>query len=365
MIPESAPVKQKVIDNIFHPPARKHRPDRAMKANLEDIARAAGVSKMTVSRVLRGGSGFSNQTRDKVMKLAASMGYVPNRLAAAFGSDQASTLVGMCVPRLTSGLFGQVLDGVDRALSRLGYQLMIGANNHSADEEEAWVRQVIAWRPAGLILSGRTHTPGTVDLLRGATGPVVEIWDLTTSPIDMSVGFSHFDCGVEMAQFLLRRGRRRAGYVGALARADVMGAARLEGFEATLARAGQPLIAREVLHDTPSFYAGYYGLETLLARQAGQDKAGLDVVYFHNDEMAIGGLAYAQTRGFRVPEDLGIAGWGGMEAASILPRRLTTTVVPTTAIGKAAAEALVARLTGEPGQDVTVVPTRLEPGETG
>ena len=74
---------------------------------------------------------------------------------------------------------------------------------------------------------------------------------------------------------------------------------------------------------------------------------------------------YAQSRGLRVPEDIGIAGWGGMEAASILPRRLTTTVVPTTAIGKTAAEALVARLKGAPGQEVTVVPTRLVPGETG
>ena len=315
---------------------------------------------MTVSRVLRGGSGFSIETRDKVIKIADTMGYVPNRLAAAFGADQASTLVGMCVPRLTSGLFGQVLDGVDRALSRLGYQLMIGANNHSAAEEEAWIRQVIAWRPAGLILSGRTHTPGTVELLRNAAAPVVEIWDLTTSPIDMSVGFSHFDCGAEMGQFLLRRGRRRAGYVGALARADVMGAARLEGFETTLSRAGHPLIGREVLHDAPGFYAGYYGLETLLSR-----RSGLDVVYFHNDEMAIGGLACAHAHGLRVPEDIGIAGWGGMEAASILPKRLTTTVVPTTTIGKAAAEALVARLKGELGQDVTVVPARLVPGETG
>ena len=71
-----------------------------MKANLADIARAAGVSRMTVSRVLRGGSGFSIETRDKVIKIADTMGYVPNRLAAAFGADQASTLVGMCVPRL-------------------------------------------------------------------------------------------------------------------------------------------------------------------------------------------------------------------------------------------------------------------------
>ncbi len=331
---------------------------RKGKANLEDIARETGVSKMTVSRVLRGGTGFSDDTRDRVAAAAVRLGYVPNRLAAAFGSVQASTLVGMCVPRLTSGLFGHVLDGVDRALSRLGYQVMIGSNNHSALEEENWVRQVVSWRPAGVILSGRVHTPGTVELLRNAGMPVVEIWDLTTSPIDMSVGFSHHDCGVEIGQFLARRGRRRVGFVGALARSDVMGQARLAGFEAALAQAGNPLVDKEILLDSPGFYPGYYGLETLLARSR------LDAVYFHNDEMAIGGLAYCQSRGIKVPEDLAVVGWGGMEAASVLPMRLTTTVVPTTAIGKAAAEALVARLKGEPGQDVTVVPTRLVPGET-
>ena len=336
-----------------------HDTDRKGKANLTDIARATGVSKMTVSRVLRGGSGFSDDTRVRVEQAASRLGYVPNRLAAAFGADQASTLVGMCVPRLTSGLFGHVLDGVDRALSRLGYQLMIGSSDHSAEQEEAWVRQVVAWRPAGVILSGRTHTAGTVDLLRTAGMPVVELWDLTTSPIDMAVGFSHHDCGVEIGQFLIRKGRRRAGYVGALSRSDVMGQARLQGFEAALSRASHPLIGREVLQDSPGFYAGYYGLETLLARSP-----DLDVVYFHNDEMAIGGLAWCASRGIRVPEDLGIVGWGGMEAASVLPRRLTTTVVPTTAIGKAAAEGLVARLKGEAGQDVTVIPTRLVPGET-
>lgn len=60
------------------------------------------------------------------------------------------------------------------------------------------MRPVTSWRPAGVILSGRTHTSGTVDLLRQAVIPVGEIRDLTTSPIDMAVGFSHFDCGVEI-----------------------------------------------------------------------------------------------------------------------------------------------------------------------
>ena len=317
-----------------------------MKANLEDIAtRGRGVEDDGQPRLARRdrafpttrGTGWSRSRKDWDM--------CPNRLAAAFGADQAGTLVGMCVPRLTSGLFGHVLDGVDRALSRLGYQLMIGANNHSADEEEAWIRQVIAWRPAGLILSGRTHTPGTVDLLRSAAAPVVEIWDLTTSPIDMSVGFSHFDCGAEMGQFLLRRGRRRAGYVGALARADVMGAARLEGFRrhSRPRRASAGRRARSCM-TRPAFTPATTGW-----RRCWPASPTLDVVYFHNDEMAIGGLAYAQSRGLRVPEDIGIAGWGGMEAASILPRRLTTTVVPTTAIGKAAAEALVGPPEGRTG----------------
>lgn len=333
--------------------------ERKASATLEDIARASSVSKMTVSRVLRGATGFSEDTRARVMMAAETLNYLPNRLAAAFGSDHASTLVGMCIPRMTSGLFGHVLDGVDRALSRLGYQVMIGANNHSTVEEEAWVRQVVSWRPAGIILAGRNHTPATVEILRNAGMPVVEIWDLTTAPIDMSVGFSHYDCGFEMGQFLLRKGRRNAGYVGALGRADVMGQARMEGFEAAFAGAGHPIQGRIVLNDMPGFYPGYYGLELLLSAHA-----GLDVVYFHNDEMAIGGLAYCQKHGLRVPEDLGIVGWGGMEAASVLPRRLTTTIVPTTAIGKSAAEALVARLKGEPGQDVVVVPTRLVPGET-
>ena len=239
------------------------------KANLEDIARATGVSKMTVSRVLRGGQGFSDETREKVLKAAEAMAYVPNRLAQAFGSVTGSTLVGVCVPRLTSGLFGHVLEGVDTALSRLGYQTMIGSHNHVIAEEEAWLRQVVAWRPAGVILSGRVHTAGTVELLRDAGMPVVEIWDLTTSPIDMAVGFSHHDCGAEMGRHLIRHGRRRAGYVGALARADVMGAARLDGFRSELALAGHPMVEQRLkeLDDAVRAQLALAGLRSLLPPQ--------------------------------------------------------------------------------------------------
>lgn len=315
---------------------------RKPKPSLEDIAKAAGVSKMTVSRVLRGGTGFSDATRDKVMAEAARLNYLPNRLAAAFSPQGTSTLVGVCVPRFTSSLFGQVLESVNANLARLGYQTMIGAHEHVPAEEELWLRSLASWRPAGVILAGHRHSAGTLELLRDMTVPVVETWDLTTVPIDLSVGFSHYDNGYEMGRYIVGKGRRRIGYIGALAGIDTMGRSRQNGFAVALSDTGLTLEASEVLNDRPGFYAGYVGTEMLLARAP-----KLDAIYFHDDEMAIGGLAYLTAKSIKVPDDVGVAGWGGMEAASILPRRLTTTAVPTARLGKAAAETLVSRLRGD------------------
>lgn len=332
---------------------------RKSAAGLEDIARATGVSKMTVSRVLRGGTGFSTETRARVMAEVARRGYLPNRLAAAFGPGGSSTLIGICVPRFTSVLFGTVLEAANAAFARLGYQCMIGSHDQLPEEEELWLRGLASWRPAGVVLVGRRHTPGTLSLLRDMMVPVVETWDLTTAPIDLSVGFSHFDTGFEMAQHVAARGRRRVGYVGALAGRETMGRARVDGFVAGLAAGGLALAGSEMLLDQPGFYAGFYGTEVLLGRVP-----KLDAIYYHDDEMAIGGLAYCAARGIRVPEDLGVAGWGGLEAASILPKRLTTTVVPAARLGKLAAEALVSRLRGDAVAEVTLVATRLVAGAT-
>ncbi|MBI1170148.1 LacI family DNA-binding transcriptional regulator [bacterium] len=333
--------------------------EKPTKPGLEDIARSLGVSKMTVSRVLRGAAGFSETTRERVLQEVERVGYVPNRLAAAFGKAGTSTLVGVCVPRLTSPLFGSVLEALNATFARLGYQTMIGAHNQIPDEEEAWLRSLSTWKPAAVVLASRLHTEGTLKLLRAMAAPVAEIWDLTTKPIDLAIGFSHFDNGLEMARCVTAAGRRKIGYLGALGRRNTSGHLRYQGFRQGLAETGGQLAVEEILQDQPGFYAGYYGTETILARTS-----ALDAIYYHDDEMAIGGLAYLARIGLRVPEDIGVAGWGGMEAASILPRRLTTTAIPTARLGKVAAEALVCRMRGDPVSDVTIIPTRLVPGST-
>jgi LacI family gluconate utilization system Gnt-I transcriptional repressor len=327
--------------------------------SLAEVARAAGVSKMTASRVLRDVPGFSELTRDRVMREVERLGYVQNRIAAAFGSEQTSTIIGVSVPYLSSGLFGTVLDSVNATLSKLGYQTMIGAHENSPMAEENWVRNILSWRPAGLIISSHTHSPGTRQLLKAHGISVVEIWNLNTSPIDMSVGFNHFDCGHEMALYIYGRGYRKIGYVGADASAPGMGNIRRKGFEKGLESVSTSFDAIEILVDRPGFYAGYYGTETILNR-----RPELEAIYFQDDAMAIGGIFYCQANGISVPENLGIAGWGSMEAASVLPKRLTTTVVGAQSLGKTAAEALVGRIRGEHVDDVIIAPTRLAPGNT-
>jgi LacI family transcriptional regulator, gluconate utilization system Gnt-I transcriptional repressor len=221
---------------------------------------------MTVSRALRSGKRVFDNMRDRTVDVAKRRGYVPNPLATAFGADRCSTLVAMGAPRLTTDLRGDVRDDVDRALSRLGEPLMIGAHNHCPKEDEARIREVTASCPAGLILSALTPTPGPIDRLRSLLAPVVEIWAVTTSPTVMSVGFSCVDCSAKMGQVLLRRRRQWARYVGAQSRAAVMGAGRRDSFQATRARVGHPLVAREILHDVPRVFAGVYGRETQRTR---------------------------------------------------------------------------------------------------
>lgn len=329
------------------------------KPSLTEVADAAGVSKMTASRVLRNSGRFSEETRARVMQEAARLNYVPNRLAAAFGSEAASTLAGVLVPRLSGGLFGQVVESIDYTLARFGYQTMIGTYENRTAQEESWLKSVLAWRPAGLILTGRARSEATARMLAAATVPVVEIWDLNTRPTDISVGINHFDCGHEMGRLFLSRGRRRTGFVGADSAARGLGRARFEGFQQALSDAGAPKAASEILEDRPSFYQGYYGAQNLLSRHP-----DLDGIYFQNDEMAAGGLAYCRAAGLSVPSDIGVAGWGGMEVATVLEQRLTTTNISTRALGKAAAEALVARVRGEPVRDVIEIQAILNPGET-
>ncbi len=329
------------------------------KVSLSEVAHAAGVSKMTASRVLREEGGYSEKTRAKVLAQVDALGYLPNRLATVFAGDQSSTFVGVSIPDLGNEVFAQVLEGIDRKLGSFGYQSVLGLTQHTLHEEENWIRTVLSWQPAGLILTGRYHSPRATDMLRNSGIPIVEIWDLNSSPLDMSVGINHFDSGFDMGRYLTSLGYSDVGYVGTSHDTANAATERLNGFCKAVEGAGGAVVKQLCLHDTATFYPGFYGTEQLLAA-----KNNVECIYYQNDAMAFGGLQYCVGKGLNVPIDIGIAGWGDLPIASVMNRRLTSCHVSHLKLGQRAAEMMMARLTGEPVNSCHDIGFRLIPGST-
>jgi LacI family gluconate utilization system Gnt-I transcriptional repressor len=314
---------------------------------------------MTASRVLRNEGGYSDATRQRVMEQVDVLGYVPNRLATVFAGDRTSTFVGVSIPDLGNEVFAQVLEGIDQKLASHGYQTVLGLTQHTLAHEETWIETVLSWQPAGLILTGRSHSARALEMLRKAGIPVVEIWDLNSSPLDVSVGLAHFDSGYEMGRHLIGLGYEALGYVGTSHDTANAASRRLDGFTRAVVDGGGTVTRQFCLHDTANFYPGFYGTEQLLATGA-----RVECIFYQNDSMAFGGLQYCGKIGLDVPGDIGIAGWGDMPISSVLGKRITSIHVPHLRLGQAAADAMVARLSGEPVKPCLDVGYHLVPGQT-
>lgn len=321
------------------------------RVSLADIAAEAGVSRMTASRVMRGATGFSEDTRDRVLAVAEQLGYVPDRIAASFGSEAANTLVGIALPTLARDLWASILEGLETRLSSAGYQPMMGLVGYDDELEHNWLMSTLAWRPSGIVVAGRERSEALRTVLQGLTIPVVEIWNIDPERTQqhksdpVRVGFDHYQVGMSMGRYIASRYSGQFGYVGARPEGRTLGEGRLNGFIDAVReeRSAQVTVKTMLLNDRSSFYAGYYGTEQLLS-----GSPDTRVIYYLDDAMAVGGLMLCQQRGLKIPGDVAIAGFGGLDIGSVLPMRLTTTAVQRLRIGKLAADNLVMRIDGKP-----------------
>lgn len=307
-----------------------------MSITLRDVARIAGVSEITVSRVLRGVGPIKEETRDKVRDAVQRTGYVQNRLAGTLASAN-SNLVGVLLPSLSNNVFPEIMAGISDALAQSGFQPVVGVTNYDLVTEEALVRSMLAWKPAAMILTGLEHTREAVRLVERAGIRVVEIMDIDGRPIDVAIGFSHHAAGVATVRHLLAKGYRQFGFVGHDLGRDRRAAARLKGLTDALQMAGLAMPKTHLQAGPSSVRGGGEGLRQLLAANS-----DLDVVVFANDDLAIGGVYHCMEAGIALPTELGIFGFNGLDMGQALPQPLSTIRSNRTHIGQRAVEAVLA-----------------------
>lgn len=315
------------------------RPSRAVNSRaptLDDVARAAGLSSMTVSRALNTPDQVRPETVKRVLAAVKATGYIPNALAGGLASRR-SKLVAVLVPHINDPLFADTLQAMGETLSQRGYQMLLCSAGYTPQTETELVSTLMSRRPDGIVLTGIHHANDLKKIIFNASVPVVETWDITPTPIDMLVGFSHEKAGLATAEYLLGKGYRRPGLVWTTERTA---AQRKNGLYEGLARhdiTDVPCVESQL----PARFAdGRAGAAQLL------ETTELDVIICGSDTLAHGAISELQARGLRVPQDVAVMGFGDLDFAAATVPAITTVALDRYAIGARAATLLANRIEG-------------------
>jgi LacI family gluconate utilization system Gnt-I transcriptional repressor len=280
---------------------------------LAEVAKLAGVSPITASRFFRNPEALSIGRRERVASAAKELGYVPNLAARALAS-QRTEVIGVLIPSLTNNVFNDVLRGIYDASEGSRYNIQFVNTRYSILQEERLLRLFQAQKPSGLIVTGINQTEESRAVMEAMDCPIVQIMEIGPEPVDMMVGFSHYDAGFSVVSHFLEQGRKRIGLLGA--RMDPRVQRRLTGYTDAMKRAG--IYDPQLIVTTPvptSITLGGTLLADLLAQAP-----DIDAVFCINDDLALGVLFECQRRQIAVPEKLAIVGFNDMEfMASAVP----------------------------------------------
>ena len=307
--------------------------------SMMDVARLAGVSGMTVSRVMRAEKSVLPATAELVNAAIAKLGYIPNVAAATLAHNR-SRAIGVVVPTLAGAIFADAVQGLTDVLGAAGYTVILGCDNYDAETHHSMVNSLVGRRVEGLVLHSSDQLPKTRQLLERGHFPVLQIWELARQPFDITVGVNQREAGYALTQHLIGPGCRDVAFVQERVHAYQLMFDRRTGYLAAIAEAGlQPRIE---LIDYVADMDGGVRLVRELA-QAGRMPDGL---FLHNDFSSAGALFEAQRLGLAVGTALRLATFSYTSLPALTNPGISSLSVDCREMGRISARALLTRLSG-------------------
>ena len=303
------------------------------------VAAAAGVSPMTVSNAFRYPARVQEETRQRVLKIAAEFGYIPNHAAGNLASGQ-SRVIGAVIPSIKNSSFYKYVRGMQDTVTCHGYELILKLAD-TLEQETAAIQTFLGLRVAGIALVGDQHEGVAISLMRKTGVPVVESW-VHRKPLDLAVGYSTVAATHAMVDLLLDAGFKRIGFIGYAGAVSHRFTERVPAFQERVAARGLRSDLLYLVDEADGFGAGPKALEGLCKLDS-----KLDAVLCPTDIVAAGVLFECGRRGWKVPQRLAIAGWGDYEIASETTPGLTTLQPNAYEMGHEAMNMIIARVTGK------------------
>jgi LacI family repressor for deo operon, udp, cdd, tsx, nupC, and nupG len=308
-------------------------------SKMTDVARLAGVSTATVSRVLAGGDKVANIKKEKVMKAIEQLNYKPNRLASNLRTLKSKTIVAV-VRDISKSFFSDIIRGIEDVAYEQNYKVLLGDINNDPNRENDYIKLYNEKLVDGVILIGTRNTADA--LLKLTEGIPVVLASEFLDRIDLpKVSIDNIASSRQAADHLIGLGHKRIGFISG-PMDIVICRDRMEGYRQGMLEHGLP-VDEDLIHEGDwSIESGYEMAAKMLT--LGQRPTA---IFASNDDMAFGVIKCVKDRGLRVPQDVSVVGFDNISMASILEPSLTTVSQPRYEIGAKAMELLLQLIKGE------------------
>lgn len=318
------------------------------KITMADIAQMAGVGKSTVSRYFNGGY-LKDSTRKKIQTIIEQYHYEPNSFARL--NAKMSNLIGVVVPTLNSKISSRVITSIDRYVREHNYETIIKSSDHSQELEYQNVQRLLQLKVDGILLSAITMTDQLHELIKTSTIPIVVLAQEYSDCI--CIVDDDYEAGYAMGDFIGQSHPKSVAYIG-IAEYDIaVGIIRKQGILDGLKR--HHITPSHILYGDYSYESGRELTRSLL------ETFIPDTIICATDRLAFGAYSVLKEKGYQIPTDISVAGFGGYQESTLLDPPLTTVKFDTYAMGYIGAETLLKCIQKQPVPKKQVIGFELLP----
>ncbi len=305
-----------------------------MAVTISDVARHAGVSIATVSRIVNNLPGYSPETKDKVEASIVELGYKPNAMARGLVNRKTNT-IGVLLPCVTGRFSSELLRGIEKIAHAKGYSVIICNTDMNGERTMSYLKTLSEKRVEGILFISEWLTDEYAVFLESLQIPVVLVATSNPASPFPSVKVDDFAAAYSATRYLIDHGHTRIGLISGTEKDPIAGRPRIEGFKRAMKDA-------DLRCDQACIAFGDFHFESGIAAMAELDSRGLELsaVCAASDEMALGAMTYMHRMGRNLPEDLSIIGFDDTLDALMAYPALTTLHQPIELMGERAMDML-------------------------
>ncbi len=312
-----------------------------MTVTIYDVAREAGVSMATVSRVVNNNPNVKPQTRKKVFEAIERLGYRPNAVARGLASKKTTT-VGVVIPDISNWIFAEVARGIEDIANMYHYNIILCNADKRKDKEIRVINTLLEKQVDGLLFMGGAVTEEHTQAFRTASVPIVLCATTDETEQFPSVDINHEEAAFDAVQALINQGHRKIAMISGPLQDPTNGYARFQGYKRALEAAGLEVIDDYVRVGNYKYDSGIETMKHFL--ELGDRPTA---VFAATDEMAVGAIHTIQDAGLSVPGDFSVISVDNVRMASMVRPQLTTVAQPMYDIGAVAMRLLTKLMKNE------------------